>query len=66
MRLACPSSLTRAYSVDLTKKIIDSSRRGRPKLEVVRIFGVGISSAKRYTKMAEEEGSLTPKKAADD
>jgi transposase len=32
-------------------------------VEVARIFGVGISSVKRYTKMAEEEGSLDPKKA---
>jgi transposase len=33
----------RAYSVDLRKKIIEAIRRGRPKAEVARIFGVGIS-----------------------
>ena len=32
-------------------------------MEVARIFGVGISSVKRYMKMAQEEGSLNPKKA---
>ena len=32
-------------------------------MEVARIFGVGISSVKRYMKMAQEEGSLDPKKA---
>jgi transposase len=53
-------SLIRGYSVDPRKKIVDAVRRRRPKAEVARIFGVGISSVKRYTKMAEEEGSLDP------
>ena len=56
-------SLMRAYSVDLRKKIVDAFRRQRPKAEAARIFGVGISSVKRYTKMAEEVGSPDPKKA---
>ena len=56
-------ALMRGYSADLRKKIVDAVRRRRPKAEVARIFGVGISSVKRYTKMAEEEGSLDPKKA---
>ena len=56
-------SLMRAYSVDLRKKIVDAIRHGRPTVEVARIFGVGISSVKRYMKMAQEEGSLDPKKA---
>jgi transposase len=55
--------LMRAYSVDLRKKIVDAFRRRRAKAEVARIFGVGISSVKRYTKMAGEEGSPDPKKA---
>ena len=53
----------RAYSVDLRKKIVDAVLRGRPKAEVARIFGVGISSVKRYMKIAEEERPLDPKKA---
>ena len=56
-------SLMRAYSVDLRKRIVDAIQHGRPKVEVARIFGVGISSVKRYMKMAQEEGSLDPKKA---
>ncbi len=55
-------SLMRAYSVDLRKKIVDAIRHGRPTVEVARIFGVGISSVKRYMKLAQEEGSLNPKK----
>ncbi len=35
----------------------------RPKAEVARIFGVGISSVKGYIKMAEERGLLDSKKA---
>jgi transposase len=53
----------RAYSVDLRKKVVDAIRHGRPKVEIARLFGVGISSIKRYLKMAQEEGSLDPKKA---
>ncbi len=53
----------RAYSVDLRKKIVDAIRHGRPKVEVARIFGVGISSVKRYMKMSQEDGSLDLKKA---
>ena len=56
-------SLMRAYSVDLRKRIVDATRHRRPKAEAARIFGVRISSVKRYMKMAEEEGSLDPKKA---
>ena len=55
--------IMRAYSLDLRKKIVNAIRRGKSKAEVARFFGVGISSVKRYTKMAEEEGSLDPKKA---
>jgi transposase len=44
----------RAYSVGLRKKLVDAIRHGKPKAEVARIFGVGISSVKRYMKVAEE------------
>ena len=56
--------LMRVYSVDLRKKIVNAVRRGRPKAEVARIFGVGISSVKRYTKMALVKGSLDSKKTS--
>jgi transposase len=54
----------RANSVDLRKKIVAAIRCGRSKIEVARIFGVGISLVKRYTtKTAQGEGSLDPKRA---
>jgi transposase len=53
----------RAYSLDLRKKIVEAVKRGVPKAEAARTFGVGISSVKRYVKMVEESCSLAPKKA---
>lgn len=53
----------RAYSLDLRKKIVETVKRGVPKAEAARTFGVGISSVKRYVKMAEESRSLAPKTA---
>jgi transposase len=53
----------RAYSLDLRSKIVEAVKRGVPKAEAARTFGVGISSVKRYVKMAEESLSLAPKKA---
>jgi transposase len=57
-----PASM-RAYSLDLRSKIVEAVKRGVPKAEAARTFGVGISSVKRYVKMAEESLSLAPKKA---
>ena len=48
--------LMRAYSVGPRKKLVDAIRRGRPKAEVGRSFGVLISSVKGYMKVSEERG----------
>ena len=50
-----------AYSEDLRKKIVEAKERGMATVEVARTFGVGLSSVKRYTKVAREGGSLRPK-----
>ena len=55
----------RAYSVNLRMKIVGAVQRGRLKTEVARIFGVRISSVKRYMKVSEKDGSLDPKRAPD-
>ena len=52
-----------AYSEDLRKKIVEAKQRGVPTVEVARSFGVGISSVKRYAKVAREGGSLRPKRS---
>ena len=52
-----------AYSEDLRKKIVEARERGMPTVEVARTFGVGLSSVKRYAKVAREGGSLRPKRS---
>jgi transposase len=52
-----------AYSEDLRKKIVEAKERGMPTVEVARAFGVGLSSVKRYAKVAREGGSLHPKRS---
>jgi transposase len=51
-----------AYSEDLRTKIVQAFRRGTGKSEVACLFGVSLSSVKRYAKMADEGCSRTPKK----
>ena len=51
-----------AYSEDLRRKIVDAVRRGASKRETASLFGVSLSSVKRFTRMEREGGSLAPKK----
>src|SRR5215212_3324932 len=52
----------KAYSVDLRRKIVDAVLSGRPKAQVARGFGVGISTVKRYASKAQKGESLVPKR----
>jgi transposase len=52
----------KAYSEDLRTKIVEAVDGGMSKSEVVRTFGVSLSSVKRYVGMARQGRSLTPKK----
>ena len=51
-----------AYSEDLRRMIVEALHRGAGKIEAARLFGVLLSSVKRYAKMADEGYPLTPKK----
>ena len=51
-----------AYSEDLSKKIVQAVEKGMPKARAARLFGVGISSVKRYVAAARAGRSLAPKK----
>ena len=51
-----------AYSEDLREKIVAALRRGVPKTEAARTFGVSRSSVKRYARLADEGRPLAPKK----
>lgn len=50
----------KAYSVDLRQKIAQAVGRGMTKAEAARVFGVGITSVKRYCQMAQA-GGFEPK-----
>ena len=53
----------RAYSLDLRKKIVESVKKGVPKSETARRFGVDRTTVKRYCKQFDERGTLEPRKA---
>ena len=53
-----------AYSEDLRKKIIEAvERRAMKKSEVARLFGVSLSSVKRYVRTFRQGRPLSPGKA---
>ena len=53
----------RAYSVDLREKIVASVKKGVPKSETARRFGVDRATVKRYCRQLDERGTLEPRKA---
>jgi transposase len=52
-----------AYSLDLREKIVESVKKGVPKAETARRFGVDRATVKRYCKQLDERGTLEPRKA---
>jgi len=50
------------YSEDLRRKIVAAVEGGMPKTEAARLFGVSLSSVKRYCRLAAHEESLAPRK----
>ncbi len=52
----------RAYSLDLRKKIVESVKKGIPKAETARRFGVDRATVKLYCKQLGERGTLEPSK----
>ena len=51
-----------AYSLDLREKIVESVKKGVPKAETARRFGVDRATVKRYCKRLDERGTLEPSK----
>ncbi len=51
------------YSLDLREKIVESVKKGIPKAETARRFGVDRATVKRYCKQLDERGTLEPRKA---
>ena len=54
----------RAYSQDLRRKVLEAVERGMSKAQAAHLFGVSLSSVKRYARMARRGSSLTPKKGS--
>ncbi len=52
----------KAYSEDLRRKIVDALKRGMPKGEAASLFGVSLSSVKRFARMERQGDSLAPRK----
>jgi transposase len=53
----------KAYSMDLREKIVESVKKGVPKSETARRFGVHRATVKRYCKRLDERATLEPRKA---
>ncbi len=52
-----------AYSEDLRQKVVEAvHQRGTSKSEAARVFGISLSSVKRYTRLASQGEPLTPRK----
>jgi transposase len=50
------------YSLDLREKIVESVKKGVPKAETARRFGIDRATVKRYCKQLDERGTLEPRK----
>src|SRR5215218_4051998 len=53
----------KAYSEDLRTKIVQAiEQRGMSKSQAARLFGISLSSVKRYSRLANQGESLAPRK----
>jgi transposase len=53
----------KAYSEDLRRKIVQAiEQRGMSKSQAARLFGISLSSVKRYSRLASQGESLAPRK----
>ncbi len=53
----------KAYSEDLRQKVVQAiEQRGISKSQAARLFGISLSSVKRYARLSSQGESLTPRK----
>jgi transposase len=52
----------KAYSIDLRQRVLRAAQSGRPASEVARLFGVSVSTIKRYLVQAQT-GRLAPRRS---
>jgi len=55
----------RSYSEDPRTRIVQALRSGMPKSAAARLFGVSLSSIKRYGRIANRRASLAPSKGGE-
>lgn len=51
----------KAYSQDIRERVLRAVDLGRPRAEIVLLFGVSLATIKRYLKQRREEGHVRPK-----
>ena len=51
----------KAYSQDLRERILRAVDDGYPRAEIVQMFGISLSTLKRYMKQRREKGHVRPK-----
>ena len=51
----------RAYAQDLREHVLRAVDDGYPRAEIVQMFGISLSTLKRYVKQRREEGHVRPK-----
>jgi transposase len=51
----------KAYSQDLRERVLWAVDQGRPRAEIVQLFGISLATLKRYIKQWREEGHVRPK-----
>ena len=57
----CEAANMRAYSKDLRLRVLAAVDRGMPRGEVAEIFGVSVSTLKRYLSLRRETGGVEAK-----
>ena len=51
----------KAYSLDLREHILQAVDQGHSRAEIVNMFGISLSTLKRYLKQRAETGDVAPK-----
>src|SRR5579883_800075 len=54
----------KAYSTDLRERVVRAVEEGRPREEIIHLFGVSRATIKRYAKQQRETGDVAPKPIA--
>jgi transposase len=51
----------KAYSIDVRERVVRAVDQGRPRAEIVQLFGVSLATLKRYRKQRRDKGHVRPK-----